>query len=502
MASTSISGWSGAGDRKMTLTATVSNASDTSSTLTMAVSITGGDSNYYDSHIHIYTVDRDTNTTYEIYEDSSAYSEHKWYAGKGGSNTFTQNWTRAKSVRNVRVYIVGYAYTYSDKSNYVDVTIPVKTSYTVTYNANNGSGAPASQTKWYGENITLSSTKPTRTGYTFSKWNTKADGSGTNYNAGATYSANAAATLYAQWTINTYTVSYNANGGSNAPASQTKTYGVALTLQGGSSSTRPTRTDYTFMGWATSASGSVAYAGGASYTTNAAATLYAVWEAIAPTVTQSVTIASSTKLNLSATANANCNLWRYKLDGGSWTTFSSTDGTSATGTVTVSAGSHTIQIAARRTSNSTYGYGTAQTLDTSLPTISFVASNIQTNSFTIDITTNVTCNQWWYSTDGGTTWKQISTTSASSCTYNVTTVSGSSDALDVNTTYSVKVKAKKASNNLTNTSSAQSISTQGGIAHIKIGNVWKDAIVYVKVGSTWKQALCYTKVGNSWRINT
>ena len=72
----------------------------------------------------------------------------------------------------------------------------------------------------------------------------------------------------------TYTVSYNANGGSGAPASQTKTYGVNLTL----SSTIPTRAGYAFKGWATSSTGAVAYQAGGTYSANSAVTLYAVWE--------------------------------------------------------------------------------------------------------------------------------------------------------------------------------------------------------------------------------
>ena len=151
--------------------------------------------------------------------------------------------------------------------------IPKLASYTISYNANGGTGAPSSQTKWYGTNVTLSSTKPTRTGYTFKGWATSASGSVT-YNTGATYSSNADITLYAVWEIITYTISYNANGGTGAPSSQTKQYGKTLTL----SSTKPTRTNYNFKGWATSASGSVAYKAGESYTANAKATLYAVWE--------------------------------------------------------------------------------------------------------------------------------------------------------------------------------------------------------------------------------
>ncbi len=147
--------------------------------------------------------------------------------------------------------------------------------YTVSYNANGGSGAPADQTKTYGVNLTLSSTKPTRTGYTFSKWNTKADGTGTNYNSGAKYTGNANLILYAVWTPITYTVTYNANGGSGAPGNQTKTYGVALTL----SSTKPTRTGYTFVKWNTKADGSgTSYNSGSKYTGNANLTLYAQWK--------------------------------------------------------------------------------------------------------------------------------------------------------------------------------------------------------------------------------
>ena len=80
--------------------------------------------------------------------------------------------------------------------------------------------------------------------------------------------------LGVNWQTNTYTVTYDANGGSGAPSAQTKTYGTDLIL----SSTKPTRTDYTFQGWATSSSAtSATYQPGSTYTTNANLTLYAVW---------------------------------------------------------------------------------------------------------------------------------------------------------------------------------------------------------------------------------
>lgn len=170
------------------------------------------------------------------------------------------------------------------KSASGSISVDAKPSYTIKYNANGGSGAPSSQTKWYGTNITLSSSKPTRTGHSFLGWATSSSATSPTYAAGATYSANASVTLYAVWKANTYTVKYDANGGSGAPTNQTKTYGVTLTL----SSTKPTRTNYNFKGWGTSAaSTTVAYAPGASYTKNEAVTLYAIWEIayIAPRIT-------------------------------------------------------------------------------------------------------------------------------------------------------------------------------------------------------------------------
>ena len=156
-------------------------------------------------------------------------------------------------------------------------TVGKLASHTVSYNANGGSGAPGAQTKWYGSILTLSSTRPTRTGYTFQGWATSASG-GVAYQPGQAYGSDANITLYAVWKANTWTVKYNANGGSGAPADQTKTYGQTLKL----SSTKPTRLDYNFKGWATSKAnadkGTVSYAAGDPYIGNAALTLYAVWE--------------------------------------------------------------------------------------------------------------------------------------------------------------------------------------------------------------------------------
>lgn len=155
-------------------------------------------------------------------------------------------------------------------------------SFTVSFNATGGSGAPEDQSKSTGVDLTLSSTVPTWTGHTFSEWNTSPDGTGASYSPGGTYATDADVVLYAIWATDTYTVSYNANGGSGAPASQTKTYGEDLVL----SDMLPTYSGKTFVEWNTAADGTgTSYTPGGTYTANAGATLYAIWTATVYTVT-------------------------------------------------------------------------------------------------------------------------------------------------------------------------------------------------------------------------
>ena len=85
--------------------------------------------------------------------------------------------------------------------------------YTIKYNANGGSGAPSNQVKEHNKNITLSTSKPIRTGYTFVNWNTSSAGNGTSYSAGATYSGNSDITMYAQWRRNRVIINFSVNGG-------------------------------------------------------------------------------------------------------------------------------------------------------------------------------------------------------------------------------------------------------------------------------------------------
>ena len=144
----------------------------------------------------------------------------------------------------------------------------------ITFDKNDGSGTTVTQTVPYGESATLNANSFTRTGYTFTGWNTKADGSGTAYGDGASISPSSNVTLYAQWQLNTYSFSFDANGGSGSMSGGSAAYGENIQLPGNAF----TRPKYTFTGWNTRANGSgTAYADNASLTLTEDTTLYAQW---------------------------------------------------------------------------------------------------------------------------------------------------------------------------------------------------------------------------------
>lgn len=124
--------------------------------------------------------------------------------------------------------------------------------YTISYDANGGSGAPSSQFKLHGTDLTLSTTKPTRTGYDFLGWSTSSTATSASYSAGGTFAKDADTTLYAVWKAKTMTVSYNPNGGVGSMTSSTATYGQSFTTRQNGYS----RTGYTFVGWNEAADGS------------------------------------------------------------------------------------------------------------------------------------------------------------------------------------------------------------------------------------------------------
>ncbi len=162
---------------------------------------------------------------------------------------------------------------YNGSEGWVSMTycIPVNT---ITYDANGGEGVPKRQVKYLGQEAVISDQIPTRSGYAFAGWSLSANGSVT-YKPGDKYSGETDITLYAQWERKeTYTLTYNANGGTGAPNAQSAIAGTAITISG----TLPTRQGYEFTGWSESQNGGAVYKAGDKYTGDRNITLYACWQ--------------------------------------------------------------------------------------------------------------------------------------------------------------------------------------------------------------------------------
>lgn len=94
-------------------------------------------------------------------------------------------------------------------------------------------------------------------------------------------------------------------------------------------------------------------------------------------------------------------------------------------------------------------------IDRAAPTVSLSASNITASGVTLSATASTTCDRWDYSTDNGSTWTNFSTTSGTSASKTLT-------GLTPNTTYYIKVRARKSYNQVYGSSSAATVKTLGG----------------------------------------
>ena len=134
--------------------------------------------------------------------------------------------------------------------------------YTITFNPNTGSGTMSPQEFVYSELKNLKSNTFTKEGYLFTGWNTEANGTGTSYTNNQSVQKlsdqnGATINLFAQWSPITYSVHFDANGGTGTMADQSFTYDVTQVL----TSNSYTKDGATFTGWNTAADGS-----GTSYT--------------------------------------------------------------------------------------------------------------------------------------------------------------------------------------------------------------------------------------------
>lgn len=149
----------------------------------------------------------------------------------------------------------------------------------VTFDANGGTGSLASQSSTVAANLTSNSGAISRNGYTFNGWNTAANGSGTAYADASNFAFAATTTLYAQWTANSYAVSYDSHGGSPVADGSFVTDGTIATLP-----PAPSRAGYSFNGWFAAASGGTALANGYAPGATEAITLHAQWTGATNTV--------------------------------------------------------------------------------------------------------------------------------------------------------------------------------------------------------------------------
>ena len=158
---------------------------------------------------------------------------------------------------------------YGNKTYYAKWTA---NKYDVTFDANGGTVGTENKTVTYDSTYGTLPT-PSRTGYTFNGWYTKASG-GTKITSSTTVATASDHTLYAQWTANKYDVTFDANGGTvgteNKTVTYDSTYGTLPT---------PERTGYTFNGWYTKASGGTKITSSTTVTTASNHTLYAQWTA-------------------------------------------------------------------------------------------------------------------------------------------------------------------------------------------------------------------------------
>ena len=145
----------------------------------------------------------------------------------------------------------------------------------------------------------------TKTSSVFSGWNTKADGTGTSYSPGETFTITSPVMLFAEWTTNP-TISYRSNGGSGTITSTTAASGASVTLSSGSGFSR---VNHVLSRWDTSSTGNgVSYSKSQAITMPAnGLTLYAIWTAL-PSITYNANGGSGTIASTYAASGASVTL--------------------------------------------------------------------------------------------------------------------------------------------------------------------------------------------------
>ncbi len=216
------------------------------------------------------------------------------FSDKGWTNTghTMAGWARSKTATTKDYNVLsGVNDTWiNDNAPSIDLyAVWNKNTYTISYDANGGTEAPAAQTKYYGTDIELSETIPKKDCSQFLGWNTKKDGTGTTYKSKGIYKANKDITLYAKWQTANYKLEYDSNDfkilAKNMPSNQTTKGCKTIKV----SSTVPTRRGFFFKGWSEISYGillkdATIYKAGDIINITKDTTLYAQWESTDPII--------------------------------------------------------------------------------------------------------------------------------------------------------------------------------------------------------------------------
>ena len=196
----------------------------------------------------------------------------------------------------------------------------------VTFHSNDGNNQTLIQDFVYNEEFNLNINTFTRNGYTFTEWNTKADGSGDSYSNEQTVNFSQDIDLYAQWQQSNYTISYNVNGGTGSMEDSLVDIGSNLIVPNSTF----TREGYRFANWNTLPDGTgTTYTVGQTISPTSDMTLYAQWVINIGTITfnanngtdemstQNITFGENTKLNKNMFIYEGYRFkeWNTKVDG-------------------------------------------------------------------------------------------------------------------------------------------------------------------------------------------
>jgi uncharacterized protein (TIGR02145 family)/uncharacterized repeat protein (TIGR02543 family) len=185
----------------------------------------------------------------------------------------------------------------------------IQSTLTITYNdsGKTGGNAPKDTNKYAaGDSIVIlgNSGNLVKTGYSFAGWNTKADGSGMDYNVGSKLAMpSSVLTIYAKWTTKpTYSVVYNRNGADSGSVPMEGSYEAGASVMVSDNTGKLIKIGFTFSGWTMLKNGTgTSYAPGATFTKGATNdTLFAKWTIATYTVkfnSQGGSLVDSQKVN-------------------------------------------------------------------------------------------------------------------------------------------------------------------------------------------------------------